>query len=288
MKKIGFIDYYLDEWHANNYPAWIAEVGKKLNAGFKIAYAWAELDVPPRGGITTGAWCEKYGAERCESIAELCRLSDYIVILSPDNAEKHLGYARETFKHAAGKPVVIDKTFAPTLAEAKEIFDAAEKSGVPVCSSSALRFASEISTYNGDAAGMTTYGEGSSYKTYAVHQVEMIVKCMGSAPRRVMAVQNTLNKTLVIEFDGGRRAVFNQAIGSGAPFSVSIESGKEICKNAFWSQIKSDFFKNYIGDMLRFFMTGRASVPKEDTLAVIGVIEAGEKALEQPGVWVNV
>ena len=23
MKTIGFIDYYLDEWHANNYPAWI-------------------------------------------------------------------------------------------------------------------------------------------------------------------------------------------------------------------------------------------------------------------------
>ena len=25
MKKIGFIDYYLDEWHANNYPRMIAE-----------------------------------------------------------------------------------------------------------------------------------------------------------------------------------------------------------------------------------------------------------------------
>ena len=23
--KIGFIDYYLDEWHANKYPAWIKE-----------------------------------------------------------------------------------------------------------------------------------------------------------------------------------------------------------------------------------------------------------------------
>ena len=25
MKKIGFVDYYLSEWHANNYPAWIEE-----------------------------------------------------------------------------------------------------------------------------------------------------------------------------------------------------------------------------------------------------------------------
>ena len=28
MKKIGFIDFYLDEWHANNYPAWIRELRK--------------------------------------------------------------------------------------------------------------------------------------------------------------------------------------------------------------------------------------------------------------------
>ena len=25
MKKIGFIDYYLDEWHANNYPQFIKD-----------------------------------------------------------------------------------------------------------------------------------------------------------------------------------------------------------------------------------------------------------------------
>lgn len=25
MKKIGFVDYFLDEWHANNYPVWIAD-----------------------------------------------------------------------------------------------------------------------------------------------------------------------------------------------------------------------------------------------------------------------
>ncbi len=26
--KIGFVDYYIDEWHANNYPAWFAEINK--------------------------------------------------------------------------------------------------------------------------------------------------------------------------------------------------------------------------------------------------------------------
>ena len=32
MIKVGFIDYYLDEWHANNYPAWIKAAAEKLGA----------------------------------------------------------------------------------------------------------------------------------------------------------------------------------------------------------------------------------------------------------------
>ena len=36
MTKIGFIDYYLDEWHADNYPAWIREA-----SGGEMEVAWA-------------------------------------------------------------------------------------------------------------------------------------------------------------------------------------------------------------------------------------------------------
>lgn len=30
--KIGFVDYYIAEWHANNYPAWFAAASKELGA----------------------------------------------------------------------------------------------------------------------------------------------------------------------------------------------------------------------------------------------------------------
>ena len=62
MKKIGFVDYYLSEWHANNYPAWIAEAAAKAGADYKLAYAWAELDVSPKDNVTTDEWCANYGA----------------------------------------------------------------------------------------------------------------------------------------------------------------------------------------------------------------------------------
>ena len=40
MKTIGFIDYYLDEWHANNYPAMIDSYNKKTGSDYLLSYAW--------------------------------------------------------------------------------------------------------------------------------------------------------------------------------------------------------------------------------------------------------
>ena len=92
MISIGFVDYYLSEWHANNYPAWIAEAAAASGEEYKIAYAWAEFDKSPVDGITTDEWCARYGAQKCNTLDELCELSDVIVILAPSNPETHLGY----------------------------------------------------------------------------------------------------------------------------------------------------------------------------------------------------
>ena len=49
MIKIGFIDYYLDEWHANNYPAWIREAS---GGEMVVAYAYGMIK-SPISGMTT-------------------------------------------------------------------------------------------------------------------------------------------------------------------------------------------------------------------------------------------
>ena len=51
MKKIGFIDYYLDEWHANNYPKFIKDA---VGDEFVIAYAYGEIDKPTERPIVNG------------------------------------------------------------------------------------------------------------------------------------------------------------------------------------------------------------------------------------------
>ena len=77
MIKIGFIDYFLDEWHANNYPKFIKQ---KFGDEFKVAYAYAEIDKP--NGKTTDEWCKEFDVERCNTIAEVVEKSDCIIVLS--------------------------------------------------------------------------------------------------------------------------------------------------------------------------------------------------------------
>jgi len=108
LKKIGFIDYYLDEFHANNYPEWIA---KAAGGTMKVAYAYGMVD--KEQGMSNREWCGQKGIQLLASIEEVVRLSDYLVVLSPDNPEFHEELSRLPLQ--SGKPTYIDKTFAPVI-----------------------------------------------------------------------------------------------------------------------------------------------------------------------------
>ena len=76
MKKIGFIDYYLNEWHADNYPAWIEAVS---DGKYKVCYCWGEIDCPHKGGMTNKEWAEKQVIELCSCEEEVIEKSDVLV-----------------------------------------------------------------------------------------------------------------------------------------------------------------------------------------------------------------
>ena len=281
MKTIGFIDYYLDEWHANNYPAWIKK-SPANKSGFSVAYAWGERKSPD--GVSSEAWCKKNKVTLCHSIEEVCEKSDVLVVLSPDNAEKHLEYARRVLPFR--KITYIDKTFAPTLAEANEIFALAKKYKTPLCSSSALRFAAEIAEFNGKAKSVITLGAGPSYETYAVHQFEIITKVMGCGAEKLMVLRNGPVTSIVVVYKDGRRAFCNQLLNSQAPFTAGVE--QKGAKGVEYRPIVSDFFKSFIDALMVYFETGEPLAPSKETLEIIALIEAGRGGLVKPDTWITV
>ncbi len=274
MKKIGFIDYYLDEWHANNYPAWIRESG----LGFEVAYAYGELERPPFGGMTTDEWCASFGAERCDSIAELCEKADYIMILSPDNAEKHLEYAKEAFP--CGKSCYVDKTFAPDSGTAAEIFALAEKHGVKMFSSSALRFADELEAIKGSASSVNIIGSG-NLENYLIHFAELAVILMGTDVKSVMSVGTEANVSLSLFYPDGRIALLNMLCAHSAPsFCISVEA-KDGTETEF-VDVQSPYFVNMLHAILAMFDGAEAPVTSKETLALMKLIDAARQAIETP------
>lgn len=279
MLKIGFIDYYLDEWHANNYPKWIQEKSEELGVPVSIAYAWE--DKSREGGLSGKEWCEKFGVELLKSREEVCEKSDFIVVLSPDNAEQHERLGREALM--SGKPVYMDKTFAPDLAAAQRMFALAEEHNTRLCSSSALRCTRNLDPLKGDEniVSFATTGPG-RLDNYAVHQVEMIVSVMGTRAKRVMVAGGEHSRQVTIDYGKGRYASF-----------VQMEQLDFVC-NAAWADghgetiVPIDYFPNFMGDMLSFFLGGAAVAPREETLAVIAILDAALAAARKPGEWTKV
>ena len=277
MKTIGFIDYFLNEWHANEYPAMIRAYNEKHGTDYQVKYAWEETST--LGGMTTEEWCEKYGAQPCASIEEVCEKSDFVVVLAPSNPEKHLAYAKAVF--ACGKNPYIDKTFAPDYATAKAIFDLANEYGVQFFSSSALRYADELNAYMGTANTIFTTGGGSNFDEYIIHQIEMVVKCLGVGAEQVRYTKNADQEWVEVAYANGK--VAKMMFAPCMPFAVTVADEK----GSNYLPIESAFFDGLIADILHFFATGEKSFDGAQTLEVIKIREGAIQAKSKVNVWVK-
>ena len=278
MKSIGFIDYYISEWHANNYPNWIRQLCEESGKDFEVKYAWAEKEISPVDGRSTDQWCQEFGVTRCNSIEELCERSDYVLILSPSNPEKHLEYAKKVFPFR--KHTYIDKTFAPDFETAKTIFCLGEEYGTRFFSSSALRYATELSKM-GDASTLITFGGGSNLDEYIIHQIEMAVKVLAEKPTRVRVEKQAEQFICSIEFQCNKYATLIYA--PPHPFmAISLPSAEDHhCR-----EIQSDFFMLLLQDILRFYETGESSFDPNQTLDVMCIRDGIMKGKETLSEWI--
>ena len=255
MKKLGFIDLYISEWHANNYPKWLHRISDTLGEEYAVQYVWAEQEKSPVDGRTTDEWCEAYGATKCASIAEVCEKSDYVFILAPDDPEKHLIYAREAFPFQ--KPTYMDKTFAPNTAEAAEIYALSAQYGTPFFSTSPLRYAEELLIPA--PKHLAVFGGGAEFEGYIVHLLEMIIKVMGTEAT-VTATERT---------ETACRASLGFADGRTASLEYDPKNSFAVEADGVRTPVKSEFFFRLITDVVNFFRTGTVPFPAAETMTLM-------------------
>lgn len=263
-KKIGFIDLFIDEWHANHYPEWFRTARRAEE--FELGLAWERA--PLAGRRPLEAWCRDFGMTPARSIAEVVEKSDAICVLAPANPEVHFELAELALR--SGKPVYIDKPFADSLATATSIFELAEKHGTPLMSSSALRYPDEL--LDGKVRALepilfTTLGGGRCFAEYAIHQLEMIVSTMGVGVRDITLTGDKGKVSATLQYDDGRLAALHYA--PAFPFAFSAAGARD---SLIASELHNNF-PNLIAAMLDFFATGVSPIPKEQTLRIADLLE---------------
>ncbi len=281
--KVGFIDYFLDEWHANHLVDWLKE---ESNGEVYVAYAYAShepKDVPGFADrLSSADWAKQYGVELCTTVDELIEKSDVLMVLAPNHPETHEALADAALK--SGKVTYIDKTFAPDVAAAQRLIDKGAKYGTPLFTTSALRYAKEVRELNKEGIeSVGIYGAG-AFEVYCIHQMEIAVTLLGAELRRVMAVGPESLPTVIAEFSGGRYAVMQQR-GHDCEFgfAANYKDGKGVI-----APDTSDYFPGFIRELVRFFETGKKPVPYEETMAVMKLRETALRAVKTPGVWLDV
>lgn len=260
--------------------------GARVVAAFKggspdIEASWSRVE--PNARLLQ----EKHGVRLYDSIAEMCREVDAVLLLSVDG-RPHLEQVKPVL--AAKKPVYIDKPMAASLRDVLTIFDLARRAGVPVFSASSLRYGRDTQAARRGQVGTVVYAETTSPCTiephhpelfwYGIHGVESLFTVMGTG---VETVQRSLATNGWIEvtgrWQGGRTGVYREGKGYGG--RARGEKG-EMAVGAF------DGYAPLVAEIVRFFQTGTAPVQPEETIEIFAFMQAAEESKQRGGEAVRV
>lgn len=270
--RIGFVDKRLDadNFHANVYLRLVRN--DLADHGFSVAGCTALEAEPSR------LWARANDVAWYDDVAAMDAHVDFYVVLAPSNPELHLDLCSRVLPF--GKSTYVDKTFAPDAATAQAIFDLADRHGVAVQTSSALRY-TDVQKYAIDAGGgdqvlhMVAWGGGSSFDEYAIHPVELVVSCMGDGVQRLRRWSPAPRSRLLLEWSDGRSALIHvHTDGGTTPYAASVTTATQ---TRFITVDTSAIFRDTARAFLLSFERGQPNVPRSQTLTVLRILDAARR-----------
>ncbi|QQS45334.1 MAG: Gfo/Idh/MocA family oxidoreductase [Acidobacteriota bacterium] len=261
--------------------------GARVVAGFKGGSPDVESSAT-RIERFTAEVRDKWGVEIVDSIEELCRRVDVVIINSVDG-RTHLRQVRPVF--AAKKPVFIDKPFTAGYADAREIVRLSRESGVPFFSSSSLRYAGELQAALrneklGRLTGAFTYGPAPTEPHhpdlfwYGIHAIEMLYTLMGKGCDTVTRVHTDGADLVVGRWKDGRTGTMRGTRAGKQDYGFVAFGEKATVATA--PPMRSDY-RGLLLEIVKFFQTGVVPVDPEVTLEMMAFMEAADLSKARGG-----
>ena len=291
--RVGMIG--LDTSHSTAFTRLLNDSAAAADlAGFRVvaAYPHGSRTIESSASRIPGytAEVEALGVRIVGSIAELLSGVD-VVLLETNDGRLHLEQALEVIR--AGKPLFIDKPIAASLEDAVAIFDAARHHGVPVFSSSSLRYAAGAQRARSGAIGRVLGADAFSPAIlepthpdlywYGVHGVELLFTAMGTGVESVVRIHGDSTDIVVGRWADGRIGTFR-----GMRTGRSEYGGTAFGTGAIIPLGPYEGYRPLLVEIVRFFRTGIPPVGAEETLEIFAFMSAADESKRLGGAPVRV
>lgn len=229
------------------------------------------------------------GVEMVERPEELLGRMDGVLIESQEGAA-HLRRARPFLE--AGVPLFVDKPFANSVADAREIARLSEAQGAPVFSSSSLRFAPELVALLADREGLgairgaetwtpaSTHPRNPGLFHYGIHGVEPLYTMMGPGCQEVWCAAEPGGEVVMGRWEDGRIGTVRGIRAGAAPFGVTVFAEKAVRTVALETKFT---YRELLRQIVAFFETGVSPVPLSHTVEIVAFMEAALRSANSGG-----
>ncbi|MGH8021370.1 MAG: Gfo/Idh/MocA family protein [Opitutaceae bacterium] len=257
--------------------------GGRVVAGYKggspeVEQSASRVDRFTRELVTT------YGVKLCDSIEELARNVDAIMIESVDG-RAHLEQARRVFPFR--KPVFIDKPLAGSLRDGIEIFRFAEQHECPVFSSSSLRFSDGMEQLRqaeiGERRGAFSLGPATlephhpDLFWYGIHAVEALYTVMGPGCEQVTRTHTADTDVVTGVWADERVGTMRGQRGTGY-YALLVFGSKGIAQYE-----RTRGYAPMLREIITFFRTGVPPVEPAETIEILAFMEAADESKRRGG-----
>lgn len=244
--------------------------------------------------------------ELVDSIDALVRRVDAVMLVSVDG-RAHLAQARAVL--AAKKPLFVDKPFTTSVKDAVALAQLARETGTPIFSSSSLRFTDDVQAIERDprvaqVRGAITWGPATlephhpDLFWYGIHAVEMLYTFMGPGCERVTRTHSAGADAVVGHWKDGRigivrgtrdsaqtygQVVFGPKAIVSSPEPANAASNPPSSAASNGAPPKRSSYYGLLVAIVDFFHTGKSPVPIDETLEIMGFMEAAELSKARNG-----
>jgi hypothetical protein len=232
---------------------------------------------------------EEHNIPLVERPEEMIGKIDAVLIESVDGSV-HLERARPFLE--AGIPTYVDKPFACSSADARELARLAQERSIPIFSSSSLRYAESVVQFaerreeTGAILGCDIHCPSSTHPRnpglyhYGIHGVEPLYTLMGPGCETVWCVFDEKQEMVCGRWSGGRiGSVRGIRQGrSGYAFTAFCEK-----KIEHVSIDTGNIYRNLLQQIVPMFATGKAPLEIVETLEIVRFIEAALESKARNG-----